>query len=53
MAEADEYLQERKMVHSLLNVSNAKRFVPYQTLENKQMLNDLLNTPDDKLKHIR
>lgn len=41
------------MVHSLLNVANAKRFVPYQMLENKQMLNDLLDTPDDKLKHIR
>ena len=50
---ANEYLQERKMVHSLLNVSNAKRFVPYQTLENKQMLNDILDTPDDILKHIR
>ena len=41
------------MVHNLLNIQNAKRFVPYQMLENKQMLNDLLDTPDDKLKHIR
>lgn len=41
------------MVHNLLNVANAKRFIPYQMLENKQMLNDLLDTPNDKLKHIR
>ena len=28
-------------------------YVPYQMLENKQMLNDLLDTPNDFLKHIR
>lgn len=41
------------MVHNLLNVSNAKRFVPYQVLESQQMLNDFLETPDQFLEHIR
>jgi hypothetical protein len=43
----------RKMVHNLLNQNVAQKYVPYQILENKQMLFDLLNTPDDFLKHIR
>jgi len=45
--------QMRKMVHNLLNQNVAKKYVPYQMLENKQMLNDLLDTPDDFLSHIR
>jgi hypothetical protein len=45
--------QIRKLVHNLLNQNVARTYVPYQMLENKQMLNDLLDTPDDFLKHIR
>jgi hypothetical protein len=45
--------QTRKMIHSLLNLNVANKYVPYQMLENKQMLNDLLDTPDDFLEHIR
>ncbi|EKG13898.1 Cytochrome P450 [Macrophomina phaseolina MS6] len=43
----------RKMIHSLLNVTAAKSYVPYQELENKQMLNDLLESPDSLLEHLR
>ncbi|SMQ51608.1 unnamed protein product [Zymoseptoria tritici ST99CH_3D7] len=43
----------RKMIHHLLNATVAPQYVPYQILENKQMLNDLLDTPNDFLKHIR
>ena len=43
----------RKMCHSLLNVQAARTYVPYQVLENKQMLNDLLDTPDDFVNHMR
>jgi len=43
----------RKLCHSLLNIQAAKRYVPYQVLENKQMLNDLLDTPDDFVNHMR
>ncbi|KAF2764363.1 cytochrome P450 [Teratosphaeria nubilosa] len=41
------------MCHNLLNATTAPSYVPYQMLENKQTLYDLLNTPDDFLKHIR
>lgn len=41
------------MFHSLLNATVAAEYVPYQMLENKQMLNDLLDTPDKFLEHIR
>jgi cytochrome P450 len=41
------------MVHQLLNISSAKSYVPYQVLENKQMLYEILVKPDDFQKHIR
>ncbi|KAK5128967.1 hypothetical protein LTR85_000300 [Meristemomyces frigidus] len=43
----------RKMVHGLLNSNVAKSYVPYQMLENKQMLHDFLQQPEGFLKHIR
>ncbi|KAH8906486.1 putative cytochrome P450 [Coniochaeta sp. PMI_546] len=43
----------RKLVHSLLNVSAAKSYVPYQVLENKQMLYEMLTQPDGFLESIR
>ncbi|KAL1885839.1 hypothetical protein Plec18167_001335 [Paecilomyces lecythidis] len=43
----------RKMIHGLLNVSASQSYVPYQILENKQMLYELLTQPEDFLKHIR
>ncbi|OQO10321.1 hypothetical protein B0A48_04679 [Cryoendolithus antarcticus] len=43
----------RKMVHNLLNQNIAARYVPYQQLENQNMLNDILDTPNDFLHHIR
>lgn len=41
------------MIHGLLNVSIAKSYVPYQVLENKQMLYQLLTDPEHFLHHIR
>ena len=43
----------RKLAHGLLNVVVARSYIPYQMLENKQMLHDLLHSPDDFLNHIR
>jgi len=43
----------RKMCHQLLNIQAARNYVPYQVLENKQMLNDLMDTPDDFVNHMR
>lgn len=41
------------MCHNLLNISAARSYVPYQMLENKQMLYGLLTQPEDFLLHIR
>lgn len=45
--------QCRRIVHLLLNINAAKSYVPYQLLENKQMVYQLLHEPADFLKHIR
>ncbi|KAH6625117.1 cytochrome P450 [Boeremia exigua] len=42
-----------KMIHNILNIRAAVAYVPYQDLENKQMLFDLLNTPNDFEGHLR
>lgn len=41
------------MMHGLLNITTSKNYIPYQMLENKQMLYQFLTQPDDFLKHIR
>lgn len=41
------------MVHTLLNVTAAKTYVPYQVLENKQMLYEMLISPERFLQNIR
>lgn len=41
------------MLHGLLNISAAKSYVPYQLLENRQMLHQLLTDPEHFLQHIR
>ncbi|KAK3935641.1 O-methylsterigmatocystin oxidoreductase [Diplogelasinospora grovesii] len=43
----------RKLAHSLLNISAAKAYVPYQMLENKQMLYEMTTQPDRFLYNIR
>ncbi|KAI1616059.1 putative cytochrome P450 oxidoreductase [Exophiala viscosa] len=43
----------RKLVHGLLNVTAATRYLPYQMLENRQMLYEILQKPDDIQHHIR
>lgn len=42
-----------KMVHNIFNMRAAITYVPYQDLENKQMLRDLLDSPNDFVNHIR
>lgn len=46
-------IQYRKMIHGLLNVSVAKSYVPYQMLENRQMLYEMLIQPERFLQSIR
>lgn len=37
---------ERKLYHQFLNINKAARYVPYQDLETKQLLVDLLDNPN-------
>ena len=41
------------MIHQLLNIEAAKSYVPYQILENKQMLYQMLEQPNRFLQNIR
>lgn len=41
------------MIHALLNVTAAQSYVPYQDLENKQMLHEFLDQPSLFLESIR
>lgn len=43
----------RRCIHSILNVRSAKSYIPYQELENKQMLAELLTQPDAFIDHIQ
>ncbi|KAJ5634636.1 hypothetical protein N7528_002478 [Penicillium herquei] len=43
----------RKMIHGLLNVIVSKKYLPYQILENQQMLYEFLTEPNDFLRHIQ
>ena len=38
---------ERKLYHQFLNINKASRYVPYQDLETKQLMIDLLEKPKD------
>ncbi|KAJ3545430.1 hypothetical protein NM208_g2508 [Fusarium decemcellulare] len=49
----DTWRMIRKMVHNILNIKAAKSYVPYQDLENKQMLCGLLDQPEAFIDHIR
>ncbi|KAI1771735.1 cytochrome P450 [Hypoxylon cercidicola] len=43
----------RKFVHRILGVAAARTYVPYQDLEIKAMLLDLLESPGDFMSHLR
>lgn len=38
---------ERKIYHQFLNINKASRYIPYQDLETKQLMVDLLEKPKD------
>jgi len=42
-----------KLIHNILNIKVAVKYVPYQDLENKFLLAGLLDTPDAFFDHIR
>ena len=43
----------RKFLHSILSVSAARTYVPYQDLENKAMLLGMLENPDNFIENLR
>ncbi|KAK2603632.1 hypothetical protein QQS21_004213 [Conoideocrella luteorostrata] len=43
----------RKLAHGLLNITVARSYVPYQDLESKVLLMDLLKSPNDFINHVR
>jgi cytochrome P450 len=53
MQYSNKWRMIRKMMHQLLNVQAAQSYVPYQVLENKQMLYGMLQQPNHFLEHIR
>ncbi|KAJ5482591.1 hypothetical protein N7475_001403 [Penicillium sp. IBT 31633x] len=53
MEYGDTWRMIHKMVHNILNIKAARSYVPYQDLENKQMLCGLINQPEHFIDHIR
>ncbi|KUI59392.1 Fumitremorgin C synthase [Cytospora mali] len=53
MQYGDQWRMVRKMMHSILHINAAKGYVPYQDLENKQMLSGFLEKPEQFISHIR
>ena len=48
-----QWRKQHKMVHNILNAKAAVTYVPYQDLENKNMLLGLLDEPDQFVKHLQ
>ncbi|KAI0472821.1 cytochrome P450 [Xylariaceae sp. FL0804] len=53
MPHGDRWRAAHRIYHSILNINTAKSMVPYQDLENKQMMAGLLDEPDNFRNHIR
>ena len=43
----------RSMIHRFLNINKSTSYVPYQDLENKQLLFELLSEPENLLPSLR
>ncbi|KAJ5133076.1 hypothetical protein N7448_001895 [Penicillium atrosanguineum] len=43
----------RKMIHNLLNIKTAVEYIPYQELELRQMLADMIKRPNKYHDHVR
>ncbi|PGH10795.1 hypothetical protein AJ79_05268 [Helicocarpus griseus UAMH5409] len=53
MEYGDKWRMIRKTIHNMLNINASKSYVPYQDLENKQLLCELIDAPDRFIDHIR
>lgn len=43
----------RRGVNKILNANTSRKYIPYQDLENKKMLLDVLNEPQSFVSHVR
>ncbi|KAK7416280.1 hypothetical protein QQZ08_012054 [Neonectria magnoliae] len=53
MRYGDNWRMIHRMIHNIMNIKAAVTYVPYQDLENKFLLEGLLDTPEDFLAHLR
>ncbi|KAF4499906.1 cytochrome p450 [Fusarium agapanthi] len=53
MPDNEVWKMARKLVHRILGVTAARSYIPYQDLESKAMLFDVLKSPDDFVDHLR
>ncbi|KAJ0420303.1 putative cytochrome P450 oxidoreductase [Aspergillus carlsbadensis] len=49
----DVWRRMRKMYHVRLNVTVSNRYIPYQTFDSLQLLNDMLDSPENFSLHIQ
>ncbi|KAF5602430.1 cytochrome p450 [Fusarium subglutinans] len=53
MPDNEVWKMARKLVHRILGVTAARSYIPYQDLESKAMLFDVVKSPDDFVDHLR
>ncbi|PVH76700.1 putative cytochrome P450 [Cadophora sp. DSE1049] len=49
----DTWRRQRKMYHLRLNTKVANQYIPYQIFDSKQLMSDLLNDPEQYVKHLQ
>lgn len=49
----DQWRMIHKMIHNILNIKAAVHYVPYQDVETRFLLSELVESPKDFLQHIR
>ncbi|KAH7351469.1 putative cytochrome P450, partial [Pyrenochaeta sp. MPI-SDFR-AT-0127] len=52
-ANDDTWRRQRKTYHLRLNVKSANQYLPYQTFDSIQLLNDMLDVPEDFSRHLQ
>ncbi|KAF2491734.1 cytochrome P450 [Lophium mytilinum] len=49
----DVWRRQRKMYHLRLNKTVANQYIPYQAFDSTQLLNEMLDVPDDFSRHLQ
>ncbi|KAK2598866.1 hypothetical protein N8I77_012248 [Diaporthe amygdali] len=53
MCNDEVWRRQRKIYHLRLNVKSADRYLPYQTFDSLQLVQELLDRPDDFVEHVQ